>query len=200
MKSTDYRLQKEIQNIKPDNQEWFKDYVRQVLESEKPYYTKADYLGLSIQELQNKIDYLSEDIKEMQTLKKNLTNAKATALEAIASVLAEYGIDRLDGTAISSITITPQKTKVKETLSILDEDALIKLGYFKAVLDIEAIEKALEDANLDADAKDDLHCYTQIETDKETTPARIKVNAKRTSANTQADELLRIVESQEEAA
>ncbi|MGM0519842.1 MAG: hypothetical protein ACQERD_09400 [Campylobacterota bacterium] len=49
MKSTDYRLQKEIQNIKADNQDWFKNYVREVLESDKPYYVKADYIGLSIQ-------------------------------------------------------------------------------------------------------------------------------------------------------
>jgi outer membrane murein-binding lipoprotein Lpp len=199
MKSTDYRLQKEIQNIKPDNQEWFKDFVRQVLESDKPYYAKADYLGLSIQELQNKIDYLSEDIKQMQALKKNLSSAKATALEAVASVLKEYGIDRLDGTAISSITITPQKTKVKEELIILDENSLIELGYFKAVIDTDAIMQALEVSNKDADSKDDIHRYTQIETSKETTPARIKVNAKRTSVNNQADELLQIVENQEAA-
>ncbi|MDY0122958.1 siphovirus Gp157 family protein [Sulfurimonas sp.] len=185
MKSTDYRLQKEIQNIKPDNQEWFKDFVRQVLESDKPYYSKADYLGLSIQELQNKIDYLAEDIKQMQALKKSLTNAKTTALEAVASVLAEYGIDRLDGTAISSITITPQKTKVKEELIILDEKSLIELGYFKPVLDMEAIEQALE---LKSD--EEINRHVQVEVSKETTPARIKVNAKRSANNTQADELL----------
>lgn len=191
MKSTDYRLQKEIQNIKPDNQEWFKDFIRQVLESDKPYYAKADYLGLSIKELDNKLNYLSEDIKEMQALKKSLTNAKATALEAVASVLAEYGIDRLDGTAISSITITPQKTKVKEELIILDERSLMELGYFKPVLDMEAIEQALE---LKSD--EEINRHVQVEVSKETTPARIKVNAKRTSANTQADELLNLVENQ----
>lgn len=191
MKSTDYRLQKEIQNIKPDNQEWFKDFVRQVLESDKPYYSKADYLGLSIKELDNKLNYLSEDIKEMQALKKSLTQAKATALEAVASVLAEYGIDRLDGTAISSITITPQKTKVKEELIILDERSLMELGYFKPVLDTEAIEQALE-----SKSDDKINRHVQVEVSKETTPARIKVNAKRTSANNQADELLNIVEQQ----
>lgn len=191
MKSTDYRLQKEIENIKPDNQEWFKDFVRQILESDKPYYAKADYIGLSIKELDNKISYISDDIKEMQTLKKNLTNAKTIALEATASVLAEYGIDRLDGTAISSITITSQKTKIIEELVILDERSLMELGYFKPVLDTEAIEQALE-SKID----DEINRHVQVETQKEITPARIKVNAKRTSANTQADELLNIVENQ----
>ena len=55
MKMTNYRLQTEIENIKEDKQEWFKNYVRQVLESNKPYHAKADYIGLSIKELDNKI-------------------------------------------------------------------------------------------------------------------------------------------------
>lgn len=109
MKMTNYRLQTEMENIKPDKQEWFKDYVRQVLESNKPYHAKADYLGLSIQEIQNKIDYLTADIHEMSVLKKSLTSAKTLALIATAEVLEEYGVDRLDGTSISSITITPKK-------------------------------------------------------------------------------------------
>jgi hypothetical protein len=94
MKMTNYRLQTEIENINEDKQEWFKNYVRQVLESNKPYHAKADYIGLSIKELDNKISYIADDIKELQTLKKNLTNAKAIALEATATVLAEYGINR----------------------------------------------------------------------------------------------------------
>jgi nitrogen fixation/metabolism regulation signal transduction histidine kinase len=109
MKMTNYRLQTEIENINTDKTEWFKNYVRQVLESNKPYHAKADYIGLSIKELDNKIAYIADDIKELQTLKKNLTLAKTTALEATAEVLAEYGIDRLDGTVISSITIAPPK-------------------------------------------------------------------------------------------
>lgn len=195
MKTIDYRLQKEIQNIKPDNQEWFKNYVRQVLESNKPYYAKADYLGLSIQEIQNKIDYLSEDIKEMQTLKKNLINAKAIALEATASVLQEYGIDRLDGTAISSITITPQKTKIKESLTILDPDSLIKLGYFKAVVDEEAVKEAMQTL----ESMDEIDRYTQVEVEKVITPISIRINAKRNQKNHQATELLNLVDSQEAA-
>lgn len=195
MKSTDYRLQKEIQNIKPDNQEWFKDYVRKVLESNKPYYAKADYLGLSIHEIQNKIDYLAEDVKEMQKLKTSLTQAKVIALEAIALVLGEYGINRLDGTAISSITITPQKTKLKESLSILDKEALIKLGYFKVVVDVDAVKEAMKTL----ESMDEIDRYTQVEVEKEIIPARIKVNTKRNSTNNQASELLNLVDSQEAA-
>jgi hypothetical protein len=196
MKRVDFRLQKEIENIKPNaQQEWFKAYVRQVLESDKPYYAKADYIGLSIQEIDNKIEYLSEDIKEMQVLKKSLSNAKAIALEATADVLKEYGIDRLDGTAISSITITPQKSKLKETLTILDPDALIQLGYFKVVVDEDAVREAMKTL----ESMDEIDRYTQVEVQKEIIPARLKVNAKRNSQNNQASELLNLIDAQEAA-
>ena len=192
MKVTNYRLQTEMENIKEDNQEWFKNYVRQVLESNKPYYTKADYIGLSIQEIQNKIDYLAEDIKEMTALKKSLTSAKATALEATAAVLAEYGIDRLDGTCISSITITPKKTKLTETFEIINAEALIKLGYYSVVVD----EQAVKDAMLTVEGMDEIDAFVKVGIMTEETPAKIKVNARRNSSNNQATELLNLVDSQ----
>ena len=196
MKTTNYRLQTEIEHLSPaDQQEWFKNYIRQVLETDKPYHVKADYIGLSIKELENKIDYLSNDIKEMQNLKRSLQNAKTIAQEAIASVLMEYGIDRIDGTAISSITITPQKTKLKEKLTILDEEALIKLGYFKVMVDEEAVKEAM----LTLESMDEIDRYTQVEVEKEVTPPRIKVNTKRSKINHQATELLNLVQTQQAA-
>jgi len=195
MKMTNYRLQTEIENIKEDKQEWFKNYVRQVLESNKPYHAKADYIGLSIKELDNKISYIADDIKELQTLKKNLTSAKATALEATATVLQEYGIDRLDGTLISSITITPQKTKLKETFKITDSDALIKLGYFSVVVD----EQSVKDAMLTVEGMNEIDAFVEVGVVSEELPAKIKVNARRSSSNNQATELLSLVEQQEAA-
>ena len=187
MKTTNYRLQTEIENIKEDKQEWFKSYIREVLESDKPYYVKADYIGLSIQELQNKIDYLAEDIKEMSTLKKQLSTAKAIALEATANVLEEYGINRLEGTAISSITITAPKTKLKESIKILDKDALMQLGYCKVVLDEESIQNAM----LTVESMNDIEKFVSVEISKENIPSKIKVNHKRFSSNTQTAELLK---------
>ena len=192
MKMTNYRLQTEIENINTDKTEWFKNYVRQVLESNKPYHAKADYIGLSIKELDNKISYISDDIKELQTLKKNLSSAKATALEATATVLQEYGIDRLDGTSISSITITPQKTKLKETFKVTDSEALIKLGYFSVLVD----EQSVKDAMLTIEGMNEIDKFVEIGVVKEETPAKIKVNARRSSSNNQATELLSLVENQ----
>ena len=196
MKMTNYRLQTEMEHIKADSTGWYKDYVRQVLESNKPYHVKADYIGLSIQEIQNKIDYLAEDIKEMTALKKSLVNAKATALETTASVLAEYGINRLDGTAISSITITPQKNKLKETFAITDADALIKLGYYRVVVD----EQSVKDAMSTVEGMNEIDRYVEVGVVTESTPSRIKVNARRSHSNNQATELLSLVESQDKVA
>jgi len=192
MKMTNYRLQTEIENINIDKTEWFKNYVRQVLESNKPYHAKADYIGLSIKELDNKIAYISDDIKELQALKKNLTLAKTTALEATAEVLVEYGIDRLDGTAISSITITPKKSKTKDTLNIINSEELIKLGYFRVVVD----EASIKEAMCTLEGMNEIDKYVEISTIDEITPARIKVNPRRNSLNNQATELLNIVEQQ----
>jgi len=195
MKMTNYRLQTEIENIKEDKQEWFKDYVRKVLESNKPYHAKADYIGLSIKELDNKISYIAEDIKELQALKKNLASAKSIALEATAIVLAEYGIDKLDGTLISSITITPHKTKLKETFSITNPEALIKMGFYSVVVDEQSVKAEMATV----EGMDRIDEFVEVGVESEEVPARIKVNSRRSSSNNQATELLNLVDSQEAA-
>ncbi len=195
MKMTNYRLQTEMEHINANNTEWFQDYLRQVLESDKPYYVKTDYIGLSIKELDNKIDYLSSDIKEMQALKKSLQNARSVALEVTASVLKEYGIDRLDGTAISSITITPPKTKTKETFKILDEDALVQLGFYKVVID----EQAVKDAMSTLEGMNTIDPYVEVGITQEKIPAKIKVNSRRNSTNNPSGELFTFGVSQEAA-
>jgi len=188
MKTTNYRLQTEIEHLSPSSQtQWFENYMREILESDKPYHVKADYIGMSLQELQNKMDYLGADIKEMQDLKKRLGEAKSIAQETIASVLAEYGIDRIDGTAISSITITPSKVKTKDTLTITDYHALIALGYTKVTVDEEAVKEAMSTL----EGMNEIDKYVEVNVTKEKVPARIKINAKRNSANNEAIELLK---------
>ena len=183
MKTTNYRLQTEIEYLTPTSQkDWFKNYIREILESDKPYHVKADYIGMSLQELQNKIDYLSSDIKELQLLKKTLSEAKVIALEATASVLAEYGIDRIDGTAISSLTITPSKIKTKDKLLITDPHALMALGYTKVTVD----EDAVKDAMSTLEGMDEIDKFVEVSITTEEVPARIKINAKRSRANNEA--------------
>jgi uncharacterized protein YunC (DUF1805 family) len=192
MKTESYRLVKEMEHINPTNVDWFKHHIRGILESQKPFHVKCDYIGLSFQEIDEKIEYLASEIKEIQTMKKSLESAKSIALEAVASVLGEYGVDRIDGTMISSITITPSKSKIKNTLTILDANALISLGYVNVTID----EKLIMEAMCTIEGMEEVDQYVEITVTEENVPARIKVNAKRTSANNQATELLSLVDAQ----
>ena len=183
MKMTNYRLQTEIEHLTPTSQkEWFRNYVREILESDKPYHAKADYIGLSFQELQNKIDYLASDIKELQQLKKTLTEAKTIAQEATASVLTEYGIDRIDGTAISSLTITPSKIKTKDKFVITDPYSLMALGYTKVTVDEDAVKAAMSTL----EGMDEIDKFVEVGVITEEVPARIKINSKRGKVNNEA--------------
>ncbi|QHG90777.1 hypothetical protein CVO_02505 [Sulfurimonas sp. CVO] len=188
MQMKKYRLQTEMENLKVDNQEWFKDYLRSVLESDKSYFEKADYIAYSINQVQNKIDYISNEIKELQTIKKNLTNAKEIALETTATVLAEYGIDKLEGATISSITITPESSKSKDIVTIKDDNAVMGLGFVSFSVDMEAVEKAIASK----EGIDELKEFIEVNTLTVTTPAKIKINNKRSSANSEitVDEIL----------
>jgi hypothetical protein len=190
MKTESYRLVKEMEHINPTNLDWFKHHIRGILESEKPFHVKCDYIGLSFQEIDEKVEFLALQIKEIQTMKKSLESAKSIALEAVASVLGEYGVDRIDGTMISSITISPSKTKIKNTLTILDANALISLGYVNVTID----EKSIMEAMCTVEGMEEVDQYVEITVTEENIPARIKANTKRSSANNQATELLKYTE------
>ncbi len=195
-----YRLQTEMENLKIGNVEWFKGYVRDVLESDKQYYEKADYIAYSINQVQNKIDYVSNEIKELQDLKKSLATSKELAMEITASVLAEYGIDKLEGAAISSITIVPEKSKTENVIFIKDEKAVIQLGFVSFIPDYEAIEKTL--TTNEGYVCEELAQYVEVSKITTTTQLKIKINNKRNSSTNinQVDEILVVEESYQQAA
>ena len=195
-----YRLQTEMENLKIGNENWFKDYIKQVLESDKPYYEKADYIAYSINQVQNKIDYVSNEIKELQDLKKSLATSKELAMEITASVLAEYGIDKLEGASISSITITPEKVKTENVIFIKDEKAVIQLGFVSFIPDYEAIEKTL--TTNEGYVYEELAQYVEVSKISTTTQSKIKINNKRNSSTNinQVDEILVVEESYQQAA
>ena len=192
MKLVNYQLQNQIEHLgedKPNN--FFKEYLQSILEdTSKPYYQRADYIGLSMQEIKSKIDTLSSDISELQALKKKLSNALEIAKVQVAEIFASNGIDRIDGNIISSLTLTNPTSKTKDEIIIKNEEALINLGYVKFSVDIEAIEKALQTK----EGKKELKKYVEVMPITVTTPAKIKVNTKRTSASTtqtvETDEIL----------
>ena len=191
MKTMNYRLQTEIEHLSPSNQkEWFKNYLKDVLESDKPYYVKSDYIALSFIELDNKLLYLSNEIKALGELKKKLTQAKILGLEIAAQTLTEYGIEKMEGTAISSLTIAPAKQKTKETIRIKDPHKVMELGYVSFSVDEKALKEALRHQNMEI--FDQLAPYIEVEHTEDTTPARLKINKKRSSNTT--DETVELLE------
>ncbi len=198
MKLVNYQLQTQIEYLSENKiNSHFKDYLKSVLQdTSKPYYQRADYIGLSLNEIKNKIDTLTSDISELQALKKKLSNALEIAKVQVAEIFFENGIDRMDGNIISSLTLSNPTNKTKDEIIIKNEDALINLGYVKFSVDLEAVEKALKTK----EGKKELKKFVDVTPITITTPAKIKVNTKRTSANNtqseanETDEILVIEE------
>ena len=181
MKLVNYQLQTQIEYLgvsKANN--FFKEYLQGILEdTSKPYYQRADYIGLSLNEIKSKIDTLTSDISDLQALKKKLNTALEIAKELTANVFLENGIDRIDGNIISSLTLTNATSKTKDEIFIKDENAVINLGYVKFSVDMDAVEKALATK----EGKKELKKFVNVTPITISTPAKIKVNTKRTSAN-----------------
>ena len=137
MKLVNYQLQTQIEYLGENKtNSHFKDYLKSVLEdTSKPYYQRADYIGLSLNEIKSKIDTLTSDISDLQALKKKLNSALKIAKELTANVFLENGIDRIDGNIISSLTLTNPTSKTKDEILIKNENALINLGYVKFSVD-----------------------------------------------------------------
>ena len=200
MKLVNYQLQTQIEYLSDENKpnnEFFKKYLQSILEdTSKPYYQRADYIGLSLNEIKSKIDFLAKDIADLQALKKKLSNALEIAKIQVADIFLANGIDRIDGNIISSLTLTNPTSKTKDEILIKDEKTLINLGYVKFSVDLEAIEKALQTK----EGKKELKKLVDVMPITVTTPAKIKVNTKRTSANNveaiEVDEILVIEEQQ----
>ncbi|WP_421716910.1 hypothetical protein [Arcobacter arenosus] len=194
MKLINYALQTQIETLsETKSQKFFKSYIQQILEDDsKPYYQKADYVGLSLNELKNKIDYLSTNIKELQALKQKLNESLEIAKVLTADVLIKNGVDRVDGNIISSLTLTKESTTIKKKITIKDENAVMGLGFVKFSVDEEAISKALEEES-SKDLKE-LNKYIKIENIKTTNPAKVKINTKRAVNNTSitTDEILQL--------
>ena len=202
MKLVNYQLQTQIEYLGENKtNSHFKDYLKSVLEdTSKPYYQRADYIGLSLNEIKSKIDTLTSDISDLQALKKKLNSALEIAKELTANVFLENGIDRIDGNIISSLTLTNATSKNKDEILIKNENALINLGYVKFSVDYEAIEKALQTK----EGKKELKKLVDVTPITISTPAKIKVNTKRTSVNNteieanETDEILIIEEEIED--
>ena len=182
MKLVNFQLQNQIEYLSEGKtNSHFREYLQSILEdTSKPYYTRCDYIGLSLQEITSKISTIAKDIKELQALKQRYTESLEIAKELTAEIFLANGIDRIDGNILSSLTLTNSSTKIKTDLTILNEQEIMKLGYVKFEVDIDAVKLALETK----DGLDELKELVNVITITENTPAKVKINQKRTANNT----------------
>ncbi|WP_066348558.1 siphovirus Gp157 family protein [Aliarcobacter cryaerophilus] len=182
MKLVNYKLQTQMENLNEDStNQYFKDYLKSILEdTSTPYFQKADYIGLSLQEIASKIEYIGTDIRELQAYKKKLQTALTLAKELVADVLIQNGVDRVDGNFISSLTLQAESTTTKSDVVVLDENKIMGLGYVKFSPDIEAIKIALETPK----GKKELEGLVSVITETTTIKPKVKVNSKKAINNT----------------
>ena len=182
MKLVNYKLQTQMENLNIDSTNThFKEYLKFILEdSNTPYFQKADYIGLSLQEIASKIEYIGTDIRELQAYKKKLQTALTLAKELVADVFISNGVDRVDGNLISSLTLQAESISTKSDVVILDENRVMGLGYVKFTPDIEAIKIALNTAK----GKKELEGLVSVITETTTIKPKVKVNSKKAINNT----------------
>ena len=189
MKTTRYNFEKAVQDAKKSNSKYLKDEFRSILESNKDYTRKADYIGFSINSIDDKVSSIDEEIEELQTLKKNLKSAKDVALILGAEVLKEYGVDKIEGAGISSITLTKPSKSTKIQITPIDEKLLIDSGFYKKALDIDAVVNAYKQNEY----IELINKACNVKKITTTTQAKLKVNKRRKQANnTTTDELLNL--------
>ena len=175
MKTTRYRFEQAVQEVKQDTTQWLTDEFKAILESDKDFTRKADYIGFSILSIDSKVTSIDEEIKELQQLKKNLKSAKNIVLTTGAEVFQSYGIDKLEGAGISSITLSKETIKKKVTLDVHDADALIQAGFSKVILDEDAVLDAYEDENY----LELLQANCSLTVEGVHTPSKLKINKRR---------------------
>ena len=114
-----------------------------------PYFTKADKIANAFMNIDSKIQYIKEQTKLLQQVKKQLELSRTNAKEQVAKALTSFDVSKLEGVSISSITVNPASTTSKTYVEPINKDALIRAGYFSVVVDMEAVEKALYSADQD---------------------------------------------------
>jgi len=111
----------------------------------------ADYIGLSIEEIEMQERQLKELKSQLAEREKELKEQKQNILQDGAKFFEQYGIDSMDGIIVSSITIqkgkeSTTKKKFVTNLTTKEKEALIYdagLGHYEDV-EVEATKSKLK--------------------------------------------------------
>ena len=101
--------------------------------------------------------------------------AKELAKEEVSKALLSFGVTKLEGMKVSSITASKETVKSVAKLQILNEEELLKAGYFKVELDLQAIEEAL----LSGDRREEVQDYADMKIEKVVKSATIRINKRK---------------------
>ena len=138
-------------------------------------FTKADQIADAFISLDSKLEYIVEQQRLLASLKKQIEIAKELAKEEVSKALLSFGVTKLEGMKVSSITASKETVKSVAKLQILNEDELLKAGYFKVELDLQAIEEAL----LSGDSREEVQDYADIKIEKVVKGATIRINKRK---------------------
>ena len=193
MKTTRFSFEKAVQEVSEDNTQWLKDEFISILESDREFTRKADYIGYSINSIDNKISVLDEEIQLMQEMKKKLKSAKDIALSVGAEVFSQYGIDKIEGAGISSITVASATESIKTTLVATDEAMLIRAGFCKTVVDMDLVNKRYNNGEY----LDIITAYTTDTVIDKSKPAKLKINKRRKVSSAMNSQVIEIAPYQQ---
>ena len=161
------------------SKEFFHQSVMNILKAPtQSSFAKADRVAEAFVSLDVKIDYIKEQQKLLASLKKQLELAKSSAKVEVSNALISLGVTKIEGLAISSITVSKAMDKSVTVLEIINEDALFNAGYFTVELDRESIEKAL----LSADQRHEVEQFADMKIELVHKPATIRINKRKTLA------------------
>jgi len=170
-----YQLERDIESATTSNRAWLKERFIEVLESDKEVSRKCDYFGYSILGIDARIQTIEEEISELKVIKDRLKVAKELALEVGAELLSEYGIAKLEGAGISSISVYSPLLHPRLFLHVEQPKPLMEAGFMKQVVDVDAIKEAY----LRGEYKELIESYCSIALTENTSPKRLRINQRR---------------------
>lgn len=170
-----YQLERDIESATTSNRTWLKERFIEVLESDKEVSRKCDYFGYSILGIDARIQTIEEEISELKAIKDKLKSAKELALEVGAELFSEYGIEKLEGAGISSISVYSPLLHPRLFLHVEQPKPLMEAGFVKHVVDVDAIKEAY----LRGEYKELIERYCSIALTENTSPKRLRINQRR---------------------
>ncbi len=175
------KLEQDFIALHTDNEQtkkWFTQSIQEILESTTlASYSKCDAIAEVFASIDSKLQYIKEQQNLLSSLKRQLDLAKTYAKEEVSKSLKSYGLLKLEGLKVSSISASKETTKKVPKLEIHNKDELLKLGYFSVILDEQAVETAL----LSVDKRPEVEEYADIKIEIQNKPATIRINKRKVS-------------------